>query len=107
MSVGQQADKSTIDQQITAYSVALRNACQAITNLSVQVNGQGSGLTYLENIGYSNTANSENPGGISDAQLAENLISYLNTVAALYFGTAAQTPAFNFNQELSQTWAGQ
>jgi hypothetical protein len=80
---------------------------QVIANLNLSVNGQGQGLNYLISIGYSNTPNAENPGGVSDAALALSTISYLNTVAAVYFGTAAQTPAFNFNNQLSQVWAGQ
>ena len=46
-----------------------------------------------------------NPGGVSDAQYALNMISYLNTVAGVYFGTATQGTAFNFDQQLSQMWA--
>ena len=34
------------------------------------------------------------------------MISYLNTVAGVYFGTATQTPAYNFDQQLSMLWAG-
>jgi hypothetical protein len=34
------------------------------------------------------------------------VISYLNTMAAIYFGTAAQPSPFNFNNQLSEVWAG-
>jgi hypothetical protein len=81
--------------------------CREISNLDLSVNGQGQGLAYLESIGYSGSPNAANPGGISDAQYAQNMIGYLHTVAAVYFGAAAQTPAFNFDQELSQIWSGQ
>ena len=34
------------------------------------------------------------------------MISYLNTMAAIFNGTAAQPSQFSFQQELSQVWAG-
>jgi hypothetical protein len=87
---------------------------QDISNLNLRVNGQGAGLAYLESIGYSGTANPDNPGGVSNAALALSMISYLNTNAGVYFGTVQQggtggTGAilFNFGQELSQVWGGQ
>ena len=64
---------------------------QQIANLNLAVNGQGAGLAYLESLGYSP----------EDAALALSVISYLNTCASVYFGTATQTPAYNFNQQLS------
>lgn len=106
MSVGNQASSSTVDIALTDYSVQLRDLMQDISNLSVWVNGQGNGLAFLEGLGYSNAANPNNPGGVSDAQLALNMISYLNTVAGVYYGTATQATTFDFNQELSQLWAG-
>jgi hypothetical protein len=34
------------------------------------------------------------------------MISYLNTVAGVYFGTATQGSQFNFDQQLSEVWGG-
>ncbi len=107
MPVGAAIGSSQIDNIITALAVNLRDVMQRISNLNLSVNGQCAGLAYLQSIGYSNTANPANPGGISDAAFALSMISYLNTVAGVYFGTAAQTPAYNFNQQLSEVWAGQ
>ena len=107
MGVGLQGNNATVDNQLTNISVGLRSVMTQITNLSTWINGQGDGMTVLENLGYSTAPSLTNPGGVSDAQMASNMIAYLNTVAGVYNGTAAQTPAFNFNQELSQLWAGQ
>ena len=107
INVGNQTTTGTINNQISGYAAQLRNIMYLISNLNKQVNGQGNGLAMVEAIGYSSAANASNPGGISDAQYALNMIGYLNTMAAIYYGTAAQSPAFNFDNELSQMWAGQ
>jgi hypothetical protein len=70
---------------------------QQVKNLSTWINGQGTGLATLEALGYS----------AADAQTALNMISSLNTMAGVYFGTATQATAFNFDNQLSQMWAGQ
>jgi len=105
--VGATIGSDQVNNVITALAVRLRDTCRQISDLNLAVNGQGAGLAYLTSIGYSGTANPANPGGISDAALALSVISYLNTVASVYFGTAAQTPAYNFDQQLSEVWAGQ
>jgi len=96
MSVGRQTTSSEYDQLITSVSVLVRDAMRAAYNLSRQVNGQGNGLAVLEAAGY----------GAEDAAVAQAAISYLNTVAGVYFGNAAQSSAFDFDQELSQYWGG-
>ena len=106
MPVGASIGSGQVDNTITALAIAMRNIMQQVANLNLAVNGQGAGLAYLQSIGYSGTANPANPGGVSDAALALSMISYLNTMAGVYFGTAAQTPAYNFNQQLSEIWAG-
>lgn len=107
MPIGATIGSSQMDNIITSLAVHLRDIMQDIANTNLAVNGQGSGLTYLQSIGYSNAANPANPGGVSDAALALSMISYLNTISGVYYGTATQTPAFNFNNALSQVWAGQ
>lgn len=104
MSVGGQASTATVDTAITQLSLGLRNTMQSITNLSMWINGQGNGLATLESLGYDST----------DAQSALTAISYLNTVAQVYYGIVQQggsggtgATAFNFNQQLSQYWVGQ
>jgi hypothetical protein len=114
MPVGAAIGSSQIDNIITALAVNLRDVMQRIANLNLAVNGQGAGLAYLESLGYSGTANPANPGGVSDAALALSVIAYLNTMAGVYFGTVQQggtggtgATLFNFNQQLSEVWAGQ
>lgn len=107
MPVGAVIGSDQINNIITALAVQLRDVADRITRLNLSVNGQGNGLAYLESIGFSGTANPENPGGVSDATLALSMISYLNTVAGICYGTGNQPAAFNFMQELSQVWAGQ
>jgi hypothetical protein len=99
MTVGQQSSKTQVDQLISQLTVSMRNVMQAVVNLSMQVNGQGSGETYLEGL--------PDPYDSADATTAVNAIAYLNTVAGVYFGTASQGTEYNFDQQLSQYWAGQ
>ncbi len=107
MAVGASVGSDQIDNMITSFAVRLRDLMTDIAELSLSVNGQGAGLAYLQGKGYSSTPNPDNPGGVSDAELAQNMIGYLNTSSALYFGSASQPSPFNFHQELSQVWAGQ
>jgi len=106
MPVGASVGNSQVNNIMSSLSVQLRDVMRQIYNLNLAVNGQGAGLAYLESIGYSGTSNPANPGSVSDAQLALNMISYLNTVAGVYFGTATQSTQFNFDQQLSMLWAG-
>ena len=104
MAVGTALTSATINQNLSLLSVQLRDLMQQLANLSIGVNGQGTGLAALEAAGYS----------AADANTALQLIGYMNTVAGVYFGTVQQggtggTGAilFNFNQALSQLWSGQ
>jgi hypothetical protein len=106
MAVGQATTSGQVDSDLINYSLGLRDLMQQILNLSTWINGQGNGLAYLEQLGYSSEADEENPGGVSDAQMALNYIAYLNTVAGVYYGTATQGTEFNFNNELSALWNG-
>lgn len=113
MSVGNQATKVSIDQSLSGLSVQARELMQTIANLSTQVNGQGAGLAYLEEIGYSSASNANNPSSQSDAAYALELLAYLNTVAGVFFGTVQAggsggtgAVAFNYNSALSTLWAG-
>lgn len=107
MPVGAVIGSDQVSNIITALAVQLRDVMQRIANLNLAVNGQGTGLAYLQSLGFSNTSNPANPGSVSDAALALSVISYLNTVAGVYFGTATQGTTFNFNQQLSEVWAAQ
>jgi hypothetical protein len=107
MPVGAVIGSGQMDNIITAFAVNLRDVMRRIYNLNRNVNGQGAGLAYLQSIGYSNDPNPDNPGSVSDAALAQTAISYLNTVAGVYFGTATQASEFDFDQQLSEFWGGQ
>ncbi len=113
MSVGAQGSSGTVSAALTNLAVGMRNLMQSITNLNTWINGQANGLAYLEELGFSSASNPDNPGSISDAQFALNLLAYLNTMSGVYYGTVQQggsggtgASMFNFNQELSQLWAG-
>jgi hypothetical protein len=58
----------------------MRDVTQAVTNLSTQVNGQGTGQATLEGYGCDSTA----------ASAALELIAYMNTVAWVNYGLAGQ-----------------
>jgi hypothetical protein len=97
MTVGIPLAAATVNAQISNVALAMRGVMEQVSHLSKNVNGQGNGLAVLEAAGFT----------APDAATALAAISYLETVAAVYFGTAAQTPAFSFDQELSQWWGGQ
>lgn len=107
MSVGATLSSSQVDNILSNLAVNFRNLSQQAVNLGIEVNGQGQGLAFLESTGYSSTPNPVNPGGISDAAWALQLVNYFNTVAGVWFGTATQTPAFNYNVVSAPLWAGQ
>jgi len=106
MPVGSAIGSDQVNNIITALAVRMRDLMTDVADLNLSVNGQGAGLAYLQAIGYSGTSNPANPGSVSDAALALSVISYLNTVAGVYFGTATQGTTFNFNQQLSMVWGG-
>jgi hypothetical protein len=106
MAVGQQATNITIDNLLTSFAVQMRELMHAIHNLNIQVNGQNAGLAFMVAAGYGNAANSNNPGGVSDAQYALNILSYLNTQAGVYYGSATQATTFNFENATAPVWGG-
>lgn len=105
--VGSVIGSSQIDNILTGLAVSFRQLAQQAANLSIEVTGQGTGLAYLESLGYSSTANPANPGGISDAAWALQLVNYFNNVAGVWFGTATQSSEFNYNNAVATLWAGQ
>lgn len=115
MGVGQATSNVTIDANLTRLAVELRNVLTEARRLDTQVNGQGAGLAFLENAGYSAAANANNPGGQSDAAWALQAIAYLNTIAGVYLGevrqggdgTAGSAVTFAFDNALSLLWGGQ
>jgi hypothetical protein len=114
MSVGGQGSSATVDSALTNLSVGIRRLMQGVANLNTWITGEGNGIAYLEQLGYSSAGDPQNPGGISDAQMALNYIGYLNTLSGVYYGTVQQggtggtaATMYNFNNALSPLWAGQ
>lgn len=94
MAVGQQPTQASINGALTQWALNLRNDCQGIGNFFEYVNGLG--LAGLEALGFDST----------DAQTVLTLVSYLNTVAEVYKGTATQASEFDFDNALSVVWGG-
>lgn len=107
MSVGGQASSATVDQDLTDLAVSWRNLATRAANLNMWITGGGNGLAYLEELGYSSEPNEANPGGISDAQYALNVVGYFNTLSGVFYGTAAQPDEFDFANALAPLCGGQ
>jgi len=108
MAVGRQADKDSIDQDLTDLAVQFRTLCQRARNLNTQVNGQGDGLAYLVARGFDNvTANPDNPGSQTDAAWAHQAVDYFSNLQGVYFGTATQPTDFNYDSAFAVLWGGQ
>lgn len=112
MSVGNQYNKGTLDNQLTSLATQLRDVMDQIRKLQAPV--LAGGQAFLVNNGYTTTANPENPGSQSDAQFAQNLWGYLNTLQGIYYGLVQQggtggtgASDFNFDSALSAVWGGQ
>lgn len=88
---GGQASVQGLNNQLGAIAVAIRNDLTAAQRLFEFVNGAG--VAGLEAIGFTT----------ADATNFFNACNYLATVSGVYFGTSAQTPAFDFDDELSRT----
>ncbi len=103
MTVGSQPNSATIDNQLTNYALQLRNLMQSISNLSMEVNANNTGVANMEAVGYSS----------QDAATVLQVVGYMNTIAGVYFGTVQAggnggTGAidFNYNSGLSSLWNG-
>jgi hypothetical protein len=97
MSVGIQPNYGLLQQQIGQLAISLRNDCDNILNLWEWVNSASIGQAGLEAVGFSQ----------ADAAEAITQINYMATVAQIYKGTAAQTPAYDFDSQLAPLWGGQ
>jgi hypothetical protein len=94
MVVGNQNNSAAINTQIGTLVNNLWDTCSDILKLQEYVVAQG--LTGLEGIGFD----------APDAETATSAVNYLNTMAEIFFGTVAQTPAFNFSSELAPYTGG-
>jgi hypothetical protein len=108
MTVGTQANKAAMDQNLTALAMQARNLMAAIQNEWTNVNNGAAGtpVAVLTTMGYDNT-NTDAPGGQSDASYADYLLNNLNTLAQLFYGNATQADRFDFYNALAPLMAGQ
>lgn len=95
MAAGQQPTLSGINGQLSACAVQLRDLCQQIGDLNLQVGKLGA--SGLQGLGAT----------APDATDIVNKWATIATVAAVYFGTATQATTFNFNDALAPVRAGQ
>jgi len=95
MAAGQQPTLAGINGQLSASAIQLRDLCNTIADLNLQVGKLGT--AGLQGIGAS----------ASDASDIVSKYATIATVAAVYFGTATQGTAFNFNDALAPVRAGQ
>ena len=87
--IGIQLTQAGLNQIAGTCANNLRDACYAIGNLQAQVVALGQpGLVAL---GFT----------AADAQALTNVVNYLNTVAAIFQGTAAQPTPFNFQNAVA------
>jgi hypothetical protein len=97
MAIGFQASLSEggLNQSLGGIAVSMRDACQDALEFFANVNNLGT--AGLEALGFNST----------DATNFFNAANYLQTMATVYYGTAAQTPAFNFDSALAAARGGQ
>lgn len=95
MTVGNQPTVTSVNGTLTMLCVSLRNVCDQIRTQDTAITNMGT--AGLEALGF-------DP---ADAAAMLTAFSYLSTVAGVYYGTATQASDFDFDNELSQFWAGQ
>lgn len=94
MAVGYQFDQDRANSQLGSLAVQLRDLMVAVTSYHQKVTGLGHAGQMA--LGFTDA-------DATDLQLRAD---YINTVAALYYGTAAQPTPFNFDDALSGPRAG-
>jgi alkylhydroperoxidase family enzyme len=98
VTVGFQLSQQQINQQ----------AGQLATGLRDWARGAGDFHTAIDALGADDTARATALTALGftsdDATELVYLANVINTVAAVYYGTAAQTPPFSFDSALSPLW---
>jgi hypothetical protein len=95
MAVGDQADITRVNTQLSSIALQLRNWSTQALNYAHYLNKIGQ--TGLENMGYTP----------ADAQQVILQADYMQTIAQIYVGQATQATVFDFNDALSSLWAAQ
>lgn len=98
MPVGYQLNLVNINNTAGQLATVMRNVCRAAGDFHSAIDALGADDTgrqaALVNIGFTT----------GDAQQMVYLVNVLNTLAAIYYGNAVQTPAFDFDNALSALW---
>lgn len=99
MPIGYQGNvnASYLNAALGQLATGLRNACQAIEPFWALVNSLGTAGLEAAPVSMS----------VADATAFFSAANYLQTMAAVYYGTAAQSPAFNFDSALAVARGGQ
>ena len=97
MSIGNTANLTVagLNGQLGNIAITLRNSCQQSADFFEGINALGT--SGLQGIGFTS----------GDATAFFNACNYMQTVSAVYYGTAAQTPAFSFDSALAAARGGQ
>lgn len=94
MTVGNQASESGLNATLGQVAVNIRNDLRQALNLFEYVNSIGT--AGLQALGFSP----------ADATAYFNTLNYLQTVAQVFFGTASQSPAFDFDNAVCEVYGG-
>jgi hypothetical protein len=105
--VGVQPTNANINNKLTALALQMRDVVQGAAYLSKQINSTGDVAAYLAAAGYGTAENPDNPGGVSDAALAAQLITALEQIVALSTGQATLGTATDFTSTLAILWNAQ
>lgn len=100
MTVGNPPTVAAINQALTNYAVQMRDLMQNIANLNMQI-------AQLGQAGLESATLCPPGYDTADAPVVVSQAAILNTLAAVYFGTATQATEYNFNNALCGLWAGQ
>jgi hypothetical protein len=102
MAIGFQTSQSEINSTAGRLAITMRDLCRDITDFHTSIVALGDGTdsraAKLVTLGFTDA------GGNGDAHLMVYLADVLNTIAAIYYGNAAQTPPFSFDSALSALW---
>jgi hypothetical protein len=95
MAIGNQPTVTSVNNDLSNYATQMRNLMQQVQEFNLEVAALGT--TGLETVGFNAT----------DAANVVSTAAIMNTVSAVYFGTATQATLYNFNNALAGLWAGQ
>lgn len=102
MAIGYQTSQAEINSVAGNLAVDMRDLCARIQSFHSKIVSLGDGpdsrAAALVTMGFTDE------GGTGDAHLMVYLADVLNTLAAIYYGDAAQPTPFDFDSALSSLW---